>query len=91
MDNRMDSRRLRAAVAALPLLLISATGYAQTTLPPPGGQWPLTVELVRNPFIVATDYKVTGFDGEVGQLWPVATSDARARTSSSWAVPATGS
>lgn len=34
MDNRMDSRRLRAAVAALPLLLISATGYAQTTLPP---------------------------------------------------------
>ena len=66
MDHGIHGRRILAAIVALLPFLMPATGYAQTATPPPG-QGPLTVELVHNPFVVATDYKVTDLDGEVGQ------------------------
>lgn len=67
MDYYVRSRRLQAAVVALLLLLAPAAGYAQTETSAPG-EGPLIVELVHNPFVVATDYKVTDLDGELGQL-----------------------
>lgn len=67
MDHRIRGGRLQTAVVALLLLLIPAAGYAQTATSAPG-QGPLIVELVHDPFVVATDYKVTDLDGELGQL-----------------------
>ena len=67
MDIGIHGRRLLTTVVAVLPLLIPTTGYAQTATPP-GDQGPLIVELVHNPFVVATDYKVTDLDGEVGQL-----------------------
>jgi hypothetical protein len=67
MGYDLRDRRLRAAVVALLLLLAPAAGYAQTETSAPG-EGPLIVELVDNPFVVATDYKVTDLDGELGQL-----------------------
>jgi hypothetical protein len=43
------------------LVLLPVAAFAQT----PG---PLVVERVRNPVVVAPDYKVTDLDGELGQL-----------------------
>jgi len=56
--------RLAPEVLALLLLLVPAMALAQTT----PAQRPLVVERVRNPFVVAPDYKVTDLDGEFGQL-----------------------
>ena len=67
MDHRIHGLRLRGTVIALHLLLIPAVSLAQTETSALG-QRPLIVELVHNPFVVATDYKVTDLDGEVGQL-----------------------
>ena len=67
MDHRIRGRLLQAAALALLLLLIPAAGYAQTATSAQG-QGPLVVELVHNPFVVATDFKVTALDGELGQL-----------------------
>ena len=67
MDHRVCDRRLQAAVVALLLLMVPTVGLAQTASPP-AGEGPLIIELVHNPFVVATDYKVTNLDGEVGQL-----------------------
>ena len=65
MNNRIHARRLTAAGVALLFLLLPSTGQAQT---PATSQGPLIVEVVHDPFVVATDYKVTDFDGKVGQL-----------------------
>ena len=43
--------------------LIPAAAFAQAPAPAP-----LVVERVRNPFVVAPDYKVTNLDGDLGQL-----------------------
>ena len=67
MAHRIRSRRLQAAAVALLFLLIPAAGYAQTATSAPG-QGPLIVEFAHNPFVVATDYKLTDLDGELGQL-----------------------
>jgi hypothetical protein len=50
--------------AILLFLLVPGIALAQTT----PAQGPLVVERVRNPFVVAPDYKVTDLDGEFGQL-----------------------
>ena len=67
MDDYGHGRRLQAAIVALLLLLAPAAGYAQTETSAPGERL-LIVELAHNPFVVATDYKVTDLDGEFGQL-----------------------
>jgi hypothetical protein len=55
------SRLLRLLFMAL--VLLPAGARAQTPAPAP-----LVVERVRNPFVVAPDYKVTDLDGDLGQL-----------------------
>jgi hypothetical protein len=50
--------------AILLFLLVPGVALAQTA----PAQGPLVVERVRNPFVVAPDYKVTDLDGEFGQL-----------------------
>jgi hypothetical protein len=55
--------RILSIVFAL-VVSYPATGLAQT----PSAAAPLVVERVHTPFVVAPDYKVTDFDGGVGQL-----------------------
>ena len=65
MGYRIHARRLKAAGVALLFLLVPSAGQAQTSAT---SQGPLLVEVVHDPFVVATDYKVTALDGKVGQL-----------------------
>ena len=67
MDHRTCGPRLLGSIMALLLLLFPAASYAQTVDSTPD-QGPLIVELVHDSLIVATDYKVTDLDGELGHL-----------------------
>ena len=53
-----------SAVFVVLLLMLPATALAQDAQ----AQGPLVIERVRNPFVVAPDYKVTDVDGDFGQL-----------------------
>jgi hypothetical protein len=61
---RPGGLRLPVRALALGLLLVPATAFAQNA----PAQGPLVIERVHNPFVVAPDYKVTDFNGELGQL-----------------------
>lgn len=65
MDYCIHARRLKTAGVALLLLVAPATGQAQTQA---ADQGPLMIEVVRDSFVVATDYKLTDLDGTIGQL-----------------------
>jgi hypothetical protein len=63
-STRVQSFRILPEALVVMLVLAPAMAVAQTVPAPK----PFVIEEVRNPFVVAPDYKVTNLDDEFGQL-----------------------
>ncbi|HEY7171203.1 MAG TPA: hypothetical protein VH417_10185 [Vicinamibacterales bacterium] len=54
-------------LAAVAIALVPASAVAQTATPT-GNTGPLVLQRIDNGMLIAPDYKITSFDGQVGQL-----------------------